>query len=242
MGGGHYLGVRINTNDLDNDYTQTTSYRFTNSKCLQSLKHTYKNKNKISHFNKNRVITHENLCEGLELTKNIDGDYVEIGVYKGGSALTALKYIHLTNQKRYSYLIDTYEGFNYEASKKSSDVIWENTHFISPDVQDNIKDTLKDFKNFELIKADIVKDKLPDKIKKISLANIDVDLEEATYSALVEVSKKLSLYGIIMCEDPVHLPITVGSKYALEKFLKSNEGNSYLKIFKKNHYFLIKIK
>ena len=46
-----------------------------------------------------------------------------------------------------------------------------------------------------------------------------------------------------MCEDPVHTPYLYGAKYAMEKFLNSEEGkNKYLKIFKKNHYFLIKIK
>ena len=74
------------------------------------------------------------------------------------------------------------------------------------------------------------------------MANIDVDLEEATYSAIVKVSKKLSINGIIMCEDPVHTPNLYGAKYAMEKFLQSEQGSNYLKIFKKNHYFLIKIK
>ena len=56
-------------------------------------------------------------------------------------------------------------------------------------------------------------------------------------------SKKLSINGIIMCEDPVSTPHLYGALYAMEKFLTSEEGrNKYLKLFKKNHYFLIKIK
>ena len=79
--------------------------------------------------------------------------------------------------------------------------------------------------------------------EKISLAHIDVDLQEATYEALIKVSKRLSLNGIIMCEDPVYTPGLIGAKYAMEKFLMSEEGkDKYLKVFKKNHYFLIRIR
>lgn len=240
--GGYYKSVNFSKNNRINEFSLATSYRFTNSNCLKSIKETIKNKNRISHLSFHRLNTHENICEGLELTKNIDGDYVEIGVYKGGSALTALNYMKNTNQKRQSYLIDTFEGFNYEDAKNSSDIVWQNTHFISNDIETYVKETLKEYDNYNLIKSNIVKDNLPDEIKKISLANIDVDLEEATYSAIVKVSKKLSVYGIIMCEDPVLTPNLVGAKYALEKFLESEEGNNYLKIFKKNHYFLLKIK
>jgi len=31
-----------------------------------------------------------------------------------------------------------------------------------------------------------------------------------------------------------------GALYAMEKFLKSQEGKGFIKIFKKNHYFLMK--
>ena len=226
------------------DFSLSTSYRFINTNCLNSIKNSVKNLEHISHLSNERLNTHENICEGLELTKKIDGDYVEIGVYKGGSALTALNYLKLTNQNKFAYLIDTFEGFNYEESKNSGDIIWHDTHFIDKNIQDFIKKkVLKEFDNYELIKGNIIKDNIPDKIKKISLANIDVDLQEATYEALIKVSKRLSLNGIIMCEDPVYTPGLIGAKYAMEKFLMSEEGkDKYLKVFKKNHYFLIRIR
>ena len=106
-----------------------------------------------------------------------------------------------------------------------------------------MKEIFKGLNNYELIKGNIIKDNIPDKIKKISLANIDADLQEATYEALIKVSKRLSLNGIIMCEDPVYTPGLIGAKYAMEKFLMSEEGkDKYLKVFKKNHYFLIRIR
>ena len=44
-----------------------------------------------------------------------------------------------------------------------------------------------------------------------------------------------------MCEDPVRTPGLYGAYYAMEKFLKSTEGKDFVKIFKKNHYFLMKL-
>ena len=46
------------------------------------------------------LTTHENICEALEITKDMEGDYVEVGVYKGGTALTALNYLHKINSKK----------------------------------------------------------------------------------------------------------------------------------------------
>ncbi len=43
-----------------------------------------------------------------------------------------------------------------------------------------------------------------------------------------------------MCEDPVNTPFLYGAYYAMDEFLKSSEGKNFIKIFKRNHYFLIK--
>ena len=92
-----------------------------------------------------------------------------------------------------------------------------------------------------MITNNICRDNLPKEINAISAANIDVDLYEATFEAIKKVSKKLSNKGIIMCEDPVHTPHTYGAYYAMEKFLNTTEGKDFVKIFKKGHYFLMKL-
>lgn len=240
---GFYKSLPVNKNNLLHDTSKATSYRFTNTKCLNAIKKTFEKKYRISHFDRNLINTHENICEGIELTKNIIGDYIEIGVYMGGSALTALNYMKEINLSRNVYLLDTFNGFNYEESKDSLDIEWYKTH----DVFENeikaklyLNETLKDFKNYELVTSNICQNDLPEKIKRISLANIDVDMYEPTRDSLLKVSKKMSKDGIIMCEDPVHRGLS-GSLYAMEDFLKNTEeGKKYTKIFKKNHYFLIK--
>ena len=44
-----------------------------------------------------------------------------------------------------------------------------------------------------------------------------------------------------MCEDAVYTPWLLGAKYAMEEFLNSEDGKNFIKIFKKNHYFLLKL-
>ena len=72
------------------------------------------------------------------------------------------------------------------------------------------------------------------------LCDAYIDMYEATYEALKKVAGKVVKNGIIMCEDPVNTPMLYGALYAMEKFLKSEDGKDFVKIFKKNHYFLIK--
>ncbi len=239
---GFFSSVDIQDKKLNYDYSNATSYRFINSNCMKAVKNTFNKKTIISGEYLASLQTHENICEGIELTKNVDGDYVEIGVFEGGSALTALNYFKLINSKKKVFLLDTFEGFNYEESKYSSDVIWHESHFLDEEkkTKELLNTMFNEFDNYKLVTNNICKDDLPSEINKISLANIDVDLYEATLHSLKKVSKKISKNGIIMCEDPVNTPFLYGAYYAMDEFLKSSEGKNFIKIFKRNHYFLIK--
>jgi len=226
------------------EYSRATSYRFINNNCLEAIKKTFEQKKKkiIPGYHLASIITHENICEGLEITKNVEGDFVEIGVYEGASALTALNYLKQINLKKRVYLLDTFEGFNYKESENSSDLKWHKSHFIDTEKETKIflEKELKGFSNYKLVVNNICQDNLPEEIKSISLAHVDVDIYEATFEAIKKVSKRLSKNGIIMCEDPVNTPICYGALYAMEEFLKTQEGKGFIKIFKKNHYFLMK--
>lgn len=189
---------------------------------------------------------HGNICQAIEQTKNVEGDYVEIGVFKGGSALTAFNYMKYSGILRKSYLFDTFDGFNYEESNKSSDTFWNNTHKLwgEDETMDRINSLLKTecpMVDFELIKSNICKDNLPDKINKIAVANIDVDILEATEAAFYKVAERVVKGGIIIAEDPTSTPGLIGALYAMEQFLKSDIGKNFMKIHVTGQYFLIKM-
>ena len=98
------------------------NYVHSNKNCRLALINTINCINRISHYNE---VIHGNICQALEQTKHLNGDYVEIGVYKGGSALTALNYIKYANINRKAYFLDTFDGFDYNKANTSSETHWE---------------------------------------------------------------------------------------------------------------------
>lgn len=187
----------------------------------------------------------QTLIQCIEITKNIEGDYVEIGVLLGSSACMGLTYMQNADINRKSYFLDTYEGFNYNESQKSLDLHWNKTH-KNGEAEDIIKQITNNLshiknKNFQLIKNNICNDDLPKDIKKIAIANIDVDMLEAVEFALEKVAPLIVRKGIIICEDATSIPGLIGAYYAMEKFLKTELGKKFIKLYLKSQYVLIKV-
>lgn len=191
---------------------------------------------------------HQNICEAIDITKNLDGDYLEIGVYRGGSALTALNFIDELSsagmiRSRKAWFLDTFEGFTYNEAKDSIDQIWKNTHKLggADNAVSHIKRVLNDNRTpYEVRVSNICSDSLPNDIQTLAVAHVDVDMYEPTLAALQKVSNLMIPGGIIMCEDPPSTPSLYGALLAMEEFLDSDQGKCYTKVFKGGHYFLIK--
>jgi hypothetical protein len=225
--------------------TGKIEYHSANSYAFDSIVTSQFKSHRISHVN---PAVWNNICEALDITKKLKGDYVEIGVYRGGSALVAMNCIDFMRQddiieERKVYLMDTFDGFDYDEAQTSPDQIWKNTHkiFGAEETISYLKETFKDIDtNYELIKSNICKDNLPNDIKQIVVANIDVDMYEPTLDALNKVTDLIVSGGIIICEDAASTPGLYGGYLAMEEFLKSEKGQSYVKVFKGGQYFLIK--
>ncbi len=222
-----------------------TLYRFVDKECFKALVNTWGKGDRVSHLN---YAVHENICEALRITVGLSGDYLEIGVYKGGTMLTAINYLSEISQlgmpKRKVIGLDTFEGFNYEQAKLSGDKIWYGTHELygKSETMSYVKNTLKNTViDYEIYSVNICSDSIPN-VKSISVAYVDVDMYEATRDSLIAVHPLLQDGGIIICEDPVSTPALYGSYLAMEEFLESSNGSLYTKIFKGGTYFLLKNK
>jgi len=225
-----------------------TRYRFIDGLANKAIQQTWQIRDKLSHLD---IYVHENICQALNITKSIDGDYLEIGVYKGGSLQTAANYIFTLESKdptlpaKKVIGLDTFDGFNYEQAKISSDVIFKGTHSLY-----GIHQTISYISSnldcsgieYHLMAMDIISDPIPDQVSKVSVCNIDVDLYEATLASLIKVSPLVVNLGIIICEDPASTPALYGSLVAMNEFLNTEEGRKYTKIFLGSSYFLIKNK
>ena len=211
-----------------------------------ALTDTLRCNSEISHFNE---IIHGNICQALEQTKHLEGDYVEIGVYLGGSALTSLNYMKHSNIKRKAYLLDTFDGFDYEEATNSCETHWNKNNFhhklfgiekTMTRIQGLLSRECPE-QEFELVKSNICVDELPETIDKIAVANIDVDIYDATRDALIKVASKIVKGGIIIAEDPTSTPALIGAFYAMEKFLQTDLGKKFMRLHLGGQYFLIKM-
>ena len=93
---------------------------------------------------------------------------------------------------------------------------------------------------FELIEANICAADLPASINKISVANVDVDMYEATRDALNKCAERIADGGIIICEDAAATPALYGAYLAMNEFLATPSGRRFIPVFKQGQYFLIK--
>lgn len=180
----------------------------------------------------------ENIFQGLEATRALPGDYVEIGTYQGASARAALNYMRRAGIHRNAYFLDTFEGFTYEDAQKSSDAAWYGTHTETS--LDMVEKYLSEYDNAKLIKSNIITNGLPDEITKIALCNIDVDIYDAVYESLRKVSPLIVKHGIIIAEDYGHTPWLIGAQYAVKRFLDETSGFMPL-YFPSGQIMLIKI-
>ena len=166
----------------------------------------------------------------------ITGDFVECGVWKGGSSLAAaLKFSEL-NDFREIYMFDTFEGMtsptkcdvdyngmnadtllNME-SKNEASTIW-----CVSDL-DSVKETMKLAENYPKKQIKFIKGKVEDTIKSnmpssISILRLDTDWYESTKYEMEYLFPKLVVGGVLIIDDYGHW---LGAKKAIDEYLREN--------------------
>lgn len=186
---------------------------------------------------------HAQLCQAVEMTRDLLGDFVEIGVYSGSSALTALTHMRNIGVRRRCWLLDTYEGFQYAKASTSADMIWSNTHLMmkGPEME-RIAELMRETQQqVEVVPNEICVDSLPAEIGRVAMANIDVDLYDAVLAALRKLAPLMVRRGVIVVEDPTSVPGLYGAYLALDEFLRSVTGHDFVSVRLDTQYFLIRV-
>jgi len=171
--------------------------------------------------------------------KNIEGEIVECGVWKGGHLIIFKSLCEKYNLDKKIFAYDTFDGmtessindFNYkgenaiELMKKTSfsenngDNIW---CYASLDlVKKNITKILGNTNNINFIKGDVIKTlqekkNLPN---KISILRLDTDFYESTKIELLTLFPLLEEGGILIIDDYGHWN---GAKKAVDEFFENN--------------------
>lgn len=134
------------------------------------------------------------------IINQIQGDLVELGVYKGYTA----RLIHYYAPDRKLFLFDTYEGFDEKdlEIEKMRTGHHINSHFKSAGVQAVIK-YIKPQNNNVIPVVGIFPQSLPEDFnaKTFSFVNIDMDLYEPTIAALNYFYPKTNKGGYLLIHD-----------------------------------------
>ncbi len=157
---------------------------------------------------KNRIYKLLTQYEIYKKIKNIRGDIYEFGVFKGSSLIRLLTFnAFIDKYKRKFYAFDNFGSFpvsKYKYEKKFINKFENNSGYgLHKNKLENFLNEKK-FKNFKLIKGNILKT-LPKFLEKnnakIALLHIDLDVYDPTYLVLDKLYKHVVKNGIIMFDD-----------------------------------------
>jgi hypothetical protein len=150
----------------------------------------------------------------------IEGDIVECGVWRGGSAMLAASMLaERKDVSRKFYLYDTYDC-SWEAPAANDHLIYERTGSHPPlrdgklviggafasntslnDVRENMRSTGYPMEKMVLVEG-MVQDTIPKSIpSKISLLRLDTDFFESTYHEMVHLYPLLQPGGVLIVDD-----------------------------------------
>ncbi len=170
------------------------------------------------------------------INNNITGDFVECGVWKGGSAMLIAKVLFDEGKTdRKIYLYDTFDGMSAPTNKdvdfrgdtavklmdKSDKLDEESVWCYSSidEVKENLYSTNYPKENLIFIKGK-VEDTIPFTIpNKISLLRLDTDWYESTYHELIHLYPLLSKNGVLVIDDYGHWK---GSREATDNYFREN--------------------
>ena len=179
--------------------------------------------------------------EFFQKVKDLPGDIVEIGVFKGSGIATFSKFleIYCPNSNKKIIGFDIFDKNNdildkdTEIDKKNMNVVYNKVKSDELSLENVIKrlDNMNIDKKYILIKGDVV-DTLPVFIEKnpgfrVSLIYIDVDLERPTYYALKYLWDRLLPGGVIIFDEYEFHKFS--ESVGVDKFLKEKSINFDLK-------------
>lgn len=179
-------------------------------------------------------------CEYV--TKNkVSGDFVECGVWRGGSSMMAAKtFKALGDLNRNFYLYDTYEGMSlpteHDISIKNEKVLeqWqkhqqEDTKILAKAALDIVKQNMSRTAYPEQLIHYVkgkVEDTIPNTIsEQIALLRLDTDWYESTKHELQHLYPRLISGGILIIDDYGHWQ---GSRKAVDEYFMQLNFFPYL--------------
>lgn len=157
-----------------------------------------------------RILDNIEYCINECRVNNIEGDFVETGIWKGGSIILAYKLYKEYNINKKVYAYDSFEGLPKPDAEKYP-VDKGDIHWTLPELTVSLEEVKENFKIFGDIDESVVfvkgwfRDTMPvNNIEKISVLRLDGDMYESTIEVLDYLYPKLSIGGFCIIDDFIH--------------------------------------
>ncbi|MCL2839581.1 MAG: class I SAM-dependent methyltransferase [Defluviitaleaceae bacterium] len=181
----------------------------------------YVKSNNLTMVSDERLFATLSACKYAVLN-NIEGDFVECGVWRGGNALIAAAVFKAYGANKKVWLFDTFEGFDdinptehdtLTSTGKQIDAVDMDTalekYYDTSNCGNAIEDVQENFRAYNLlsenvifVKGDVLKTLEGDNIpEKISILRLDTDLYESTKKEVEILYPKVEMGGVLIVDD-----------------------------------------
>jgi O-methyltransferase len=165
------------------------------------------------------------------IERDIEGDFIETGVWRGGACILAKSIYNEISPNRKVYVADSFEGLPRPSNLYPQDE--GDTHYLDENLKVSVEKVKQNFEKFNLLDEKVIfvkgwfKDTMPTlDITKISILRLDGDMYESTIQVLESLYEKLSIGGYCIIDDYFHR----GCQQAVQDF--RNKNNITQKIIK----------
>lgn len=132
---------------------------------------------------------------------NVEGDFVECGVFRGLCSAVFLKYLDFQDLPRQAYLYDTFEGLPEKTSTEEERRLWDYTQHDAEAIYKGVRERFSKYKNVNIVRG-IVPDSFEGAVpEKIAFLHIDMNSEQAEMLALEHLFDKVTPGGMIVFDD-----------------------------------------
>ncbi len=143
------------------------------------------------------------VCWFAKMANELEGDFVECGVYKGGYSLALASYLNFKETDKSFWLLDTFNGLVKEhlSPEEISSGLFEHYQNRYEECYEAVKKTFEPYPNYKIIRGP-VPDTLPQcKAEKISYLSIDMNIAEPEIAAANFFWDKMVTGGIVILDD-----------------------------------------
>lgn len=170
------------------------------------------------------------LCWAGKNALSVEGDFVELGTFRGFMSQCIMKFIAWEVElERSFYLYDTFSGFDDEISDKSDfggGFEWmqdAQQKYANPDNFNKVKERMSMYSNVNIVIGS-VPDSLKNSPSKIAFMHIDLNSPKAEGAALEILFDRMSPGGFIVLDDYGWFNMQKQKDVALQFFNDRNIG------------------